>query len=228
MIIQATGVEKTRGGLTVALDRLSLPTGTLAALVGPSGCGKSTALDLIAATLRPDRIERLAVAGQDLGALWQQDDVSALTAWRAKSIGYVLQTGGLLPALTVRENIRLSRRLLGMSGPGPEARIADRLGIAPLLDRYPASLSIGERQRAAIARALVHEPALVLADEPTAALDPARGGEVMGLLVELTRERGASLLIVTHDAALAERTGLSLIACQTQPGRTSIAAEMAA
>jgi len=226
VIIQASGVEKTRGGLTVALERLSLPTGTLAALVGPSGCGKSTALDLIAATLRPDRADRLAVVGQDLAVLWQEDDVGALTAWRAKAIGYVLQTGGLLPALSVRENIRLSRRLLGMAGPGDEARIAERLGIAPLLDRYPASLSIGERQRAAIGRALVHEPALVLADEPTAALDPARGAEVMGLLVELTRERGASLLIVTHDADLAERTGLSLIRCQTSPGRTSITAEI--
>jgi putative ABC transport system ATP-binding protein len=225
VIVEATGVEKTRGGLTVALERLSLPSGTLAALVGPSGCGKSTALDLIAATLRPDRVQRLTVADQDLAALWQRDAVGVLTAWRAQSIGYVLQTGGLLPALSVRENIRLSRRLLGMSGPGDEARIAERLGITPLLDRYPASLSIGERQRAAIARALVHEPALVLADEPTAALDPARGAEVLALLVELTRERGASLLIVTHDADLAERTGLTLIRCQTSPGRTSITAE---
>ncbi|WP_445682639.1 ABC transporter ATP-binding protein [Radicibacter daui] len=222
MIVEAIGVEKSRGGLTVALDHLVLPAGSLSALIGPSGCGKSTALDLVAATLRPDRSLRLRLGDTDVGLLWRRQATAALIAWRASRLGYVLQTGGLLPALSVRENIRLSRRLLGLEGPGPEAGVAQRLGIGHLLGRYPAALSIGERQRVAIARALVHEPPLVLADEPTAALDPARAAEVLALLTDLTRERGATLLVVTHDAELAQRAGLRLIACHTTPGRTAI------
>ncbi|MFD2265038.1 ABC transporter ATP-binding protein [Lacibacterium aquatile] len=218
MIVDAVGVEKVRGGLTVALEGLALAEGSLTALVGPSGCGKSTALDLIAGTLRPEKVKLLRVAGADLPMLSSGE----MTSWRARSIGYVLQTGGLVPFLSVAENIRLSRRLLDLAGAGAMADIAGRLGISHLLDRKPAALSIGERQRVAIARALMHEPALVLADEPTAALDPARAAEVMALLVDLTRQRGSSLLIVTHDADLAREAGLTIVACRTEPGRTVI------
>lgn len=227
MTVAAAAVEKVRGGLTVAIDYLRLGAGSRAALVGPSGCGKSTALDLLAATLRPDSVEELAVADTDLAALWRSDDIAALTAWRARRIGYVLQTGGLLASLSVAENIRLSRRLLGLAGWGPAAAIVERLGLSPLLHRRPAQLSIGERQRVAVARALAHDPAVVLADEPTAALDPALAGEVMTLLSELALEQGTTLLIVTHDAGLAERAGIAIVRCEVSAGRTSIVAEVA-
>ncbi len=215
-MIRATGVEKRRGELTVVLDRLQLAAGSASALVGASGCGKSTALDLLAGTLRPDRGAELSVAGQTL--LGGGD----LTRWRAKTIGYVLQTGGLIPSLSVAENILLPRRLLGLSGWGGAAGVAHRLGLDGLLQRAPGKISIGERQRVAIARALAHDPPVVLADEPTAALDPERAADVMTLLVDLTRERGATLLIVTHDAALAARAGLTVIACRSGGGRTQI------
>jgi len=225
--VAAAAVEKVRGGLTVAIDHLRLGAGSRTALVGPSGCGKSTALDLLAATLRPDRVEELTVADGDLAALWRAGASGALTAWRARRIGYVLQTGGLLGSLSVAENIRLSRRLLGLPGWGSATAVVERLGLSRLLQRRPAQLSIGERQRVAVARALAHDPAVVLADEPTAALDPALAEEVMTLLSELALEQGTTLLVVTHDAELAAGAGITIVRCEVRPGRTSIVAEVA-
>lgn len=213
-MIAAAGVEKQRGGLTVRLDGLTVPAGRRLAITGPSGCGKSTALDLMAGTLRPDRADRLTVAGRDLTA------GGDYTGWRARAIGIVLQTGGLIPSLTVAENIRLSRRLLGLNGWGPGRDLAQALGVGSLLDRYPAQISIGERQRVAIARALAHEPPLVLADEPTAALDPDRAAAVLTLLVQLAARAGTTLVIVTHDLALAADAGLDLLPCRVEAGIT--------
>lgn len=222
MTIDAAGVEKRRGGLIVTIERLLLGAGERAALIGPSGCGKSTSLDLLAAILRPDRADRLMVAGADLVALWAAG-AGGVTAWRGRQVGYVLQTGGLLPFLSVAENIRLGRRLLGLAGWGPARDIAAVLGLEPLLDRHPAQLSVGERQRVAVARALAHEPRLVLADEPTAALDPARAAETMALLNGLAARQDTTLLVVTHDAELAEASGLRLIRAETGDGITRIA-----
>lgn len=222
MTIDAAGVEKRRGGLIVTIERLLLGAGERAALIGPSGCGKSTSLDLLAAILRPDRADRLMVAGADLVALWAAG-AGGMTAWRGRQVGYVLQTGGLLPFLSVAENIRLGRRLLGLAGWGPARDIAAVLGLEPLLDRRPAQLSVGERQRVAVARALAHEPRLVLADEPTAALDPARAAETMALLNGLAARQDTTLLVVTHDAELAEASGLRLIRAETGDGITRIA-----
>lgn len=215
-MIRATGVEKRRGELSVVLDRFQLAAGSASALVGPSGCGKSTALDLLAGTLRPDRGDDLVVGGQ---SLLRAGD---LTAWRARTIGYVLQTGGLIPSLSVAQNILLPRRLLRKPGWGQADGLASRLGLGGLLARMPAQISIGERQRVAIARALAHDPAVVLADEPTAALDPERAADVMQLLADLARERGVTLLIVTHDAALAAQSGLTVIPCVSGGGQTRI------
>lgn len=221
MTIDAAGVEKRRGGLTLSIDRLVLRPGDRAALIGPSGCGKSTCLDLLAAILRPDRADRLVVAGADLVRLWAEGP-AGLIAWRGRHVGYVLQTGGLLPFMTVAENIRLGRRLLGLEGWGPARDIAGMLGIGALLDRRPGQLSIGERQRVAVARALAHEPQLVLADEPTAALDPARAAETMALLNDLAARQGTALLVVTHDVELAEASGLRLIRATAGDGITRI------
>ncbi len=221
MTIDAAGVEKRRGGLTVRIERLVLGAGDRAALIGPSGCGKSTCLDLLAAILRPDAADRLQVAGADLVVMWQAGP-GGLIRWRGRSIGYVLQTGGLLPFLSVAENIRLGRRLLGLGGWGPARDIAHVLGLDALLDRRPGQLSIGERLGVAVARALANEPGLVLADEPTAALDPARAAETMALLNGLAAQQGTTLLVVTHDAPLAEASGLSLIRAEAGDGITRI------
>jgi putative ABC transport system ATP-binding protein len=111
----------------------------------------------------------------------------------------VLQTGGLLPFLTARENIALSCRLLGTDPAGIIERLAERLGIAAQLDKHPGQLSVGERQRVAIARAMAHRPSVLLADEPTASVDPVNAAAILDLLLELVRQAGVTAVIASHD-----------------------------
>jgi putative ABC transport system ATP-binding protein len=211
--------RRSRGAaFCVRIERLTLPRGAAFAAAGPSGCGKSTLLDLIALALRPDSCGAfvLSPAGDsgdvDIAEAWASGDEAALGAARRRHIGYVLQTGGLLSFLSVRDNIALPARLNGSSDTAHVAALAERLGIADQLAKRPAELSVGQRQRVAIARALVHRPALVLADEPTAALDPETADVVMELLVERTRAEGATLVVATHDRERAARHALAPIA----------------
>jgi putative ABC transport system ATP-binding protein len=127
---------------------------------------------------------------------------------RATHIGYILQTGGLLPFLSVRDNIGLPVRLAGRLADRAVERLAERLGIANHLGAYPDRLSVGERQRVAIARALVHAPALVLADEPTASVDPLTADVIFALFLDLVRNAGTTAVIATHDWARADAAGL--------------------
>ncbi len=212
-------------GFRLEVPALTLAAGEAVALTGPSGCGKSTLLDALGLVLRPAAcaVFRLADGrggADDVGALWRRDARDGLARLRAGRIGYVLQTGGLLPFLTVRANIALSTDLLGIgraARPHVE-RLVEALGIGPLLERKPHSLSIGERQRVAIARALAHRPSLLLADEPTAALDPERAGTVMALLLDLVRELRTTAVVVSHDWELMSRFGLRRIAAVTGAG----------
>jgi putative ABC transport system ATP-binding protein len=154
----------------LGVDALSLMPGQAVGIVGPSGCGKSTLIDLLALLRRPTQVARFALDGIDVAALWRHNAADACTALRAARIGVVLQTGGLLPSLSVRENVLLSQRLLGRIDLEWAGSLLAALDLAALGGRLPAQISIGQRQRVAIARALAHRPALVLADEPTAAL----------------------------------------------------------
>lgn len=216
-VLRLEQVERRRGagvdGFCLEVSTFTIHPGECLALTGPSGSGKTTMLDLLGLVLKPDRASVFHFRGPtgqeiDIGGLWRRGRRNLLADIRAVSVGYVLQTGGLLPFLSARDNIHLSRRLLWMGRDCLMDHLVDRLGIRHLLDKMPAALSIGERQRVAIARALAHRPALLLADEPTAALDPAQAIEVTTLLLELVAELRMAAVIVSHDWDLLRTLGL--------------------
>ena len=198
----------TGGSATVrALDGVtfSIERGDFVALMGPSGCGKSTLLHLCGAMDRPSS-GTISLEGRALGAL--SDD--ELTRVRRDRIGFVFQFFNLLPTLTLGDNVALPCLLSGMAVGEAAARVAklaDRVGIAHRLDHYPQEVSGGELQRAAIARALVHEPALLVADEPTGNLDSENGANVLALLAELNRELAITILLASHAHEVAAAAG---------------------
>ena len=180
---------------------LTLDTGDFVALMGPSGCGKSTLLHVCGAMDRPSS-GRLTFEGRDLATLGDDD----LTRLRRDRIGFVFQFFNLLPTLTLGDNIGLPCLLGGMRAGEAEARaarMAERVGIDHRLHHYPQQVSGGEMQRAAIARALVHNPSLLIADEPTGNLDSENGARVLALLQELNREMSITILLATHAAEVA-------------------------
>jgi len=175
----------------------SAGAGEMTLLVGPSGCGKTTLISAIAGMLTPDT-GSISVFGADLRKLSR----GKLTAFRARSVGFVFQQFNLLPALTATENASIPLRILGTPAGEANRRAAmllDRLGLAAHRDRFPNQLSGGQQQRVAIARALVHEPHLVVCDEPTASLDAESGHAAMALLRELAVRADRAVIVVTHD-----------------------------
>ena len=175
--------------------------GELVAIVGPSGSGKSTLLGLLAGLDRP-AAGRVLLDGTDIGSL-AEDQRARL---RRETVGFVFQSFQLIPTLTAEENIAVPLDLRGDSGAREKARhLLERVGLADRRGHFPAQLSGGEQQRVAIARAFVHEPRILFADEPTGNLDAATGERIIALLLELNRELGTTLVLVTHDAELAQR-----------------------
>lgn len=192
------------------------------ALVGHSGCGKSTLLDMLALILHPDKTDTFSLqpVGEktsDIDKLWQRRRQSTLSQIRKKHIGYVLQSGGLLPYLTVRENIELPRRLLGLADDDSISSIARVLGIHRQLDKLPGLLSAGERQRAAFARALAHRPTILLADEPTASLDPITARKIMAVVMELIKGLKITLITASHDWAHVYKMDLRTLHQEAEP-----------
>jgi putative ABC transport system ATP-binding protein len=176
---------------------VAIAAGEIAVLVGRSGSGKSTLLNLIAGIDRPTA-GRVVVDGTDLTAL----DEDARTRFRRRRIGFVFQFFNLVPLLTVEENLLLPLELNGMAdtaGVARARRLLERVGLGGRGASLPDRLSGGEQQRVAIARALVHEPALILADEPTGTLDAETAAAVLALLDGLARERGKTVVMVTHS-----------------------------
>ena len=171
------------------------------AIVGASGSGKSTLLSIIAGLDTPTR-GTVRLAGQDLFAV----DEDARAAWRARQVGFVFQSFQLLGNLTALENVMLPLELAGRKDARAQAaEMLARVGLGQRLRHYPKVLSGGEQQRVALARAFVVRPAVLLADEPTGSLDFATGATVMELMFELNRELGTTLVLVTHDLAIAAR-----------------------
>jgi putative ABC transport system ATP-binding protein len=219
-LLSLRGTVGARGdSFRVEVPVLDVMPGEATAIVGPSGSGKSTILDILAGILRPAEpgsfLCRSPDGSLDIGALWYDGDLASLRRYRASMVGYVLQTGGLVPFLSVAENVALPYWRDGASVPQDAMSILSDLEIEHLAARMPRNVSVGERQRVAIARALVHRPPIVLADEPTAALDYEKAETVMALLARIARERGAALVVVTHDPDRAQRHGLKLIACES-------------
>jgi putative ABC transport system ATP-binding protein len=183
----------------------SLAAGDVLALTGPSGSGKSTLLNLLAGTLVAERGELTVVTPSGAISLSRLGE-AARTRYRRAHVGYVFQFFNLIPTLTVRENVLLPLELNGREDlAGRALDRLDALGMDQRLDDFPEHLSGGERQRTAIARALAHEPTLVLADEPTGNLDAANAQRVAEMLISQTRALGSALILATHDDRVAQR-----------------------
>ncbi|GEP02664.1 ABC transporter ATP-binding protein [Methylobacterium oxalidis] len=178
---------------------LDVARGEAVGLVGPSGSGKSTLLMVMAGLERPDS-GAVSIEGTDLGRL----DEDALARFRGRRIGIVFQAFHLVPTMTALENVALPLELADKADAHERARAElEAVGLGHRLHHYPAQLSGGEQQRVAIARAVAPDPAILVADEPTGNLDEATGRQIIDLLFALKRDRGATLVLVTHDPGLA-------------------------
>jgi putative ABC transport system ATP-binding protein len=189
--------------LTVLRDvSFQIPQGALVAIVGPSGSGKTTLLGLLAGLDTPTRGSVL-LDGRDITSL-SEDQRAQL---RGEKVGFVFQSFQLIPTLTAIENVQVPLELRGERGAEGRARdLLTRVGLADRLDHFPTQLSGGEQQRVAIARAFVNQPKILFADEPTGNLDGTTGARIVALLEQLNRESGSTVVLVTHDLTLAERT----------------------
>ena len=212
-IIQCEAIAKSywRGTLEIpvlqGLD-LEIPRGGYYALMGPSGSGKTTLLNLIAGIDRPTG-GRLEVCGYDLNDL----DDDELAGWRSQHVGFIFQNYNLVPVLNAFENVELPLLLTGLSRRERREKVLEALRMVNLEDRmenYPRQLSGGQEQRVAIARAIVTDPDILVADEPTGALDAKNAEEVMALLERLNSEVGKTILMVTHDPKAAHHARIQI------------------
>jgi len=189
--------------ITVLRDvSFSVPQGAFVSIVGPSGSGKTTLLGLLAGLDTPSG-GTVELDGADFGAM-SEDDRARL---RGEKVGFVFQSFQLIPTLTAQENVQVPLELRGERGAEARAReLLARVGLAGRTHHFPNQLSGGEQQRVAIARAFSNQPRILFADEPTGNLDSDTGAHIVALLEELNRERGTTIVLVTHDLGLAGRT----------------------
>ena len=180
---------------------LSIASGETVGLIGPSGSGKSTLL-MVLAGLEPASQGQVIVSGHDYANM----DEDALSRFRRSSVGIVFQSFHLVPTMTAVENVALPLELAGIASAFEKAEaMLEEVGLAHRLAHYPAQMSGGEQQRTALARALVANPPVLFADEPTGNLDQNTGRQIMDLILRLAEERGTTVLLITHDRALADR-----------------------
>ena len=204
LVVESVGkrFETEAGPVDAVADvSLSLAPGTSLAITGESGCGKSTLLSMIGA-LEPPTAGRVSIGGELVSAMGEK----ARARLRRKLIGFVFQSHNLQPFLTAGENVAMQLALAGQDEQAARAHeLLSALGLGHATGKYPDQLSGGERQRVAVARALVHRPSLILADEPTGSLDQDNSRTVIDLLREAQAETGATLIVITHDVAIAAR-----------------------
>ena len=182
---------------------LSVPSGQTIGFIGPSGSGKSTLL-MVLAGLEPASSGRVVVSGQDYANM----DEDALARFRRGNVGIVFQSFHLVPTMTAVENVALPLELAGVSAAFEKAEaMLEEVGLGHRLAHYPAQMSGGEQQRTALARALVANPPVLFADEPTGNLDQNTGRQIMDLILRLAEERKTTVLLITHDRTLADRCG---------------------
>jgi putative ABC transport system ATP-binding protein len=209
----------------IRVPSLRIDHGEKIALLGESGSGKSTLLDMLAFVLQPSTSDAFRFRPKadaeplDVNTCWRKDNLNVLGDMRKQHIGYVMQTGGLLPYLSVHDNINLSRSVLGLQQDGTVEHIAESLGIANQLKKRPDALSTGERQRVAIGRALAHRPAIVIADEPTASLDPYAAQNVMAMFLGLAEEFHSTVILASHAWRHIKELGLRRLAHRTTRSR---------
>jgi putative ABC transport system ATP-binding protein len=212
-LVKVNGVYKnfTRGSERIEVLKgvtLDIPQGDFLALMGPSGSGKTTLLNLLGGLDRPSS-GTVEIAGTNIGTL----SGSQLSRWRSHHIGFVFQLYNLLPVLTAERNVELPLLLTRLSKSERAKRVAIALKVVGLTERarhYPRQLSGGQEQRVGIARAIVTDPTLILADEPTGDLDRKAGDEILDLLQALNRDHGKTIVMVTHDPHAAERAKRTL------------------
>ncbi len=198
-MIRLEGVEKYYGEAHVLKGiTLDIEKGEFISIMGISGSGKSTLLNLIGGMDRPET-GRIIVGGEDITSYREEE----LTLYRRKKVGFIFQFFNLLPNITVLENIRMPLLLNGITDEGKVREFIQRVGLEGREESLPYQLSGGQQQRVAIARALVHDPEIILADEPTGSLDSATGAAIMTLVKELAGETGKTVVLVTHEAYLA-------------------------
>jgi len=209
-------------GFRLQVPKIEIHAEENIALVGHSGCGKSTLMDMLALILHPDGADSFMInpvngESDNVINLWRRKKRDQLSQIRKHHIGYVLQSGGLLPYLSVRENIELPRRLLDLPNDDSINSISRVLGIHRQLDKLPGLLSAGERQRVAFARALAHRPSILLADEPTAALDPITARKIMAVVMELIKGLKITLITASHDWAHVYKMDLRVLRQESGP-----------
>jgi putative ABC transport system ATP-binding protein len=212
-------LEDGQRSFELEIAALTLGPGARKAIVGPSGSGKTTAMDLLALAGRPRSARSFLLVGEngesfDLGRLSGDGD---RMAWlRARNFGYVLQTGMLLPFLTVGENVLLAQRIAGVSDPAFARALLDELGIDAAFSTMPSALSVGQRQRVAVARALAHRPRFLFADEPTASLDPDAARRTLGTCLDIAAAANAAVLVITHDLELVQELDFDIVRIATE------------
>ncbi|MDM8564871.1 ABC transporter ATP-binding protein [Candidatus Halobeggiatoa sp. HSG11] len=205
LVLELKNVLKHReqGGATFELhvQQLQLNKGQFVAVVGESGCGKSTLLDILALVSKPTSYEQFNYYNTEvinIKQLWEQQQEKTLAKLRRLHFGYVLQTGGLLPFLTVLQNLQLASEINGFQD-SEIKKLAERLDISNILNKKPQYLSGGQRQRVAILRAISHRPQIILADEPTAAVDETRALHIIEDFHTIAKENGTIIVMVTHN-----------------------------